>query len=199
MSSIFDLLSQQLAGDGLSRIQQQLGTDEATTAKAVPAALGTLMGALAKNSAGGGGADALLGALSRDHDGSILDNLAGHLTSPDENVGSGILRHVLGSKQSTVEAGLGQSVGLDAGSSAKLLAMLAPVVMGALGRTQRQSNLDAGGLASILGQERQELSNKVPGGLGMLGSLLDQDGDGKIVDDVAKLGGGLLKNLLGRR
>jgi hypothetical protein len=34
---------------------------------------------------------------------------------------------------------------------------------------------------------------------GMLGSLLDQDGDGSIADDVAKLGGGLLKNLLGKR
>ena len=200
MSSIFDLLTEQLAGDGLSKIQQQLGTDSATTAKAVPAALGTLMGALAKNSSGGGGAEALLGALSRDHDGALLDNLSGYLSKPDESTGNGILRHVLGSKRGTVESNLGQSLGLDSGSTAKLMAMLAPLVMGALGKAQRQGNLDARGVADALGQERRTVEKRLPSGMGgMLGSLLDQDGDGSIADDVAKLGGGLLKNLLGKR
>ena len=35
--------------------------------------------------------------------------------------------------------------------------------------------------------------------LGMLGSLLDADGDGDIKDDVAKMGGSLLKSFLGKR
>lgn len=199
MSSVFELLTQQIADGGLSKIQQQLGTDEATTAKAVPAALGTLMSALAKNSASSGGAEALLGALTRDHDGGILDNLTDHLSRPNETVGNGILKHVLGNKQNSVQAGLGQSVGLDAGSSAKLLAMLAPLVMGALGKAQRSGGLDAGAVASMLGQEKEIVAKKLPADLGMLGSLLDQDGDGSIADDVAKLGGGLLKNFLGRR
>ena len=199
MSSIFDLLTDKLAGEGLAKIQQQLGTDGATTAKAVPAALGTLMGALAKNSSQSDGAEALAGALSRDHDGGLLDNLSGYLSSPNEAVGNGILRHVLGDKRNSVESGLGQSLGLDSGSTAKLLAMLAPLVMGALGKAQRQGNLDARSMASVLGEERSSITKKMPDGMGMLGSLLDQDGDGSITDDVAKLGGGLLKNLLGRR
>ena len=33
----------------------------------------------------------------------------------------------------------------------------------------------------------------------MLGSLLDRDGDGDIKDDVAKIGGSLLKSFLKRR
>lgn len=199
MSSIFDLLSQQLAGDRLGEIQQQLGTDRATAEKAVPAALGTLMGALAKNSSGGSGAEALLGALVRDHDGGVLDNLSGYLSSPDEATGNGILKHVLGGKRGAVESSLGHSVGLDSQSTAKLLAMLAPLVMGALGKTQRQGKLDARDLGSMLGQERRTVEQKMPGGGSLLGSLLDQDGDGSISDDVAKIGGGLLKNLLGRR
>jgi hypothetical protein len=200
MSSIFDLLTEQLAGDGLSKIQQQLGSDSATTAKAVPAALGTLMSALAKNSAGSGGAEALLGALSKDHDGVLLDNLSGYLSKPDQSMGDGILRHVLGSKRGSVESNLGQSLGLDSGSTAKLLSMLAPLVMGALGKAQRQGQLDARGVAETLGQERHTVEKRLPSGMGgMLGSLLDQDGDGSITDDVAKLGGGLLKKLLGKR
>ena len=35
--------------------------------------------------------------------------------------------------------------------------------------------------------------------LGVLGSLLDADGDGDIKDDVARLGGSLLKSFLGKR
>ena len=199
MSSIFDMLTQQLAGGGLEQIAERLGADRSTTEKAVPAALGTLMSALAANSARGGGADALHGAIAKDHDGSVLDDLSGYLRSPREDDGKGILRHVLGSKEASVEAGLGQSLGLDQQSTAKLLGMLAPLVMGALGKARQQNQLDASGLASVLGAERQEAAKKLPSDLGLLGSLLDQDGDGQIGDDVAKLGGGLLKNLLGRR
>jgi hypothetical protein len=158
------------------------------------------MSALAKNSSGSGGAEALLGALNRDHDGALLDNLTGYLSKPDEKTGDGILGHVLGSQRRSVESTLGQSLGLDAGSTSKLLAILAPLVMGALGKAQRQGGLDARGVAETLGQERRTVEKKLPAGMGgMLGSLLDQDGDGSIADDVAKLGGGLLKNLLGKR
>jgi hypothetical protein len=198
MSSLFDLLSQEVISGGLGQIQSQLGTDENTARQAVPAALGALMGALARNSSRGRGADDLLGALTRDHDGSVLDNLQGYLSAPQEDVGNGILRHVLGGNRGSVEASLGQALGLDSGSIGRLLTMLAPLVMGALGRTQRQQHLDSGGLASLLGGERREISNQFPQGLGVLESLLDQDGDGQIADDVAKLGAGLLKNLFRR-
>ena len=52
---------------------------------------------------------------------------------------------------------LGQASGMNASSAASLLALLAPLVMGALGRTQRQGSLDAGGLADTLGSERSRL------------------------------------------
>ncbi len=80
----------------------------------------------------------------------------------------------------------------------KLLPMLAPVVMGALGRQKRQRGLDAGGLASMLGAERSDMERANPAA-GMLGKLLDQDGDGSAVDDIARLGKGLLGGLFGGR
>jgi hypothetical protein len=84
--------------------------DSATTAKAVPAAVGTLMGALARNSSGEAGAEALLGALTRDHDGGLLNNLSGYLSQPDETTGNGILKHVLAGNRSKLahRDGLGE-------------------------------------------------------------------------------------------
>ncbi len=194
--SIFDMLQGQLGGQALDMIGSQLGADRSRVEKAVPAALGSLMTGLARNAQSADGATALASALSRDHDGSVLDNLSSVLSAPERTSGAGILGHVFGAKQGAVESALGQSTGLDSAAIGKLLTMLAPLVMGALAKKQSQSGLRPSDLGGLLQQERQTARQKAPD-LGMLGSLLDADGDGDIKDDVAKLGGSLLKNLLG--
>jgi len=199
--SIFDILSEVAGGDTVRTLSKQLGADEGATAKAISGALPMLVSALAKNAGSAGGADALAGALSRDHDGSVLDNVAGFLGQGKQasSMGEGILRHVLGGSRGNVERGLGQMSGLDAGSTGKLLAMLAPLVMGALGKQQRQGGMNAGALAQMLGQESDRAQRREPAAMGMLGKLLDADGDGQIGDDVAKLGKSLLGSFLRRR
>jgi len=201
MDSIFDLITSQLGSNQIGTIQEQLGLDEGAAQKAVPAAVGTLLGALAQNAQSPSGAEALLGALSRDHDGSILDNLQGMLGNSQKlSEGNSILQHALGGKRAVVESGLGQSLGIKQDQVGQLLAMLAPVIMGALGKARKQQGFDAGALARTLGQERGNLQQKMPAGLGGLGGLLDADGDGQFVDDIAqKVGGGLLKKLFGGR
>lgn len=201
MDSIFDLITSQIGSSELGKIQSQLGLDRGSTEKAVPAAVGTLLGALAKNAQNPSGAEALLGALSRDHDGSALDNLGSLLGSSRAiSEGGGILKHALGGKQRAVEAGLGQTLGIKQDQVGQLLAMLAPVIMGALGKARQQKGFDAGALARTLGQEQGNLSRKLPAGLEGLGALLDADGDGQFVDDIAKkVGGSLLKRLFGGR
>ena len=197
MSSLIEMLTQQLTNDQrVGRVSNQLGSDQAATRNAVGAALPILMGALARNSAEKNGAAALDRALDK-HDGGILDNLDGFLDAPDTNDGEGILRHVLGGKRGTVEAGVSKASGLDPSIVGKLLPMLAPVVLGALGRQKREANLNADGLASMLGAERQQMEQANPA-MGMLQGLLDQDGDGSIADDIlGKVGKGLLGGLFG--
>ena len=197
MSSIFEALTEQLGGAALDQISGQIGADRSTTEKAMPAALGSLMAALAGNAAKGDGAKALDNALARDHDGGLLDDLGGFLSNPSG--GTGILKHVLGGKQPAVEAGISQSTGLDAAAVGQLLKTLAPVVMGALGKERRRGGLDAGSLAGMLANERRQVAKRAPAGSDLLTSILDADGDGQIIDDLAsKVGGGLLGNLLKR-
>ena len=196
--SILDLLQGQLGGQALEMIGSQIGADRSQVERAVPAALGSLMTGLARNAQSSDGASALASALSRDHDGSVLDNLSGVLSTPEQGAGAGILGHVFGAKRGAVESALGQSTGLDAGSMGKLLTMLAPLVMGALGKKQRQGGLNPSDLGGLLRQEQRSAARQAPD-LGMLGNLLDADGDGDIKDDVAKIGGSLLKSFLGKR
>lgn len=192
MSDLAGMVIGMLGSGELSQLSSQLGTDQASTQKAVGAAVPMLLSALGKNAASPQGAEALLGALSRDHDGSVLENVGAALGSGALGKdGSAILGHVLGNKQDAVAAGIGQASGLTADTSGQLLAMLAPLVMGSLGKTQRQSGLDAEGLAAMLGGQRKQAN----AGLGGLAGLLDMDGDGDITDDVMKVGSKLLGGL----
>jgi hypothetical protein len=90
---------------------------------------------------------------------------------------------------------LSQTTGLDAGKAGQLLIMLAPLVMGALGRAKQERGLDAGGLSNLLAGERVNLNQSAPGVMGMLGRFLDRDGDGSVIDDV----GGMLGKTFGSK
>lgn len=196
--SLLEMLTDQLAGAPTSQIGHQLGTDEGAAGKAIRAALPLLMSALANNATRTEGAQSLASALDRDHDGSVLDDVAGFLSSPDTRTGDGILRHTLGERRVAVEQELGKRTGLDSAAIAQLLPMLAPLVMGALGRAKRQESLDTGGLASMLTNERRQ-AESMSGSLDLLTLLLDSDRDGHVADDLSQAGVGLLGRLLRRR
>ncbi|MBC8088620.1 MAG: DUF937 domain-containing protein [Phycisphaerae bacterium] len=188
--SLLDQLMQSLGPGVLQQISQKLNTDPQTAGSAVNAALPVLLSALAGNAASSGGASALNNALAQ-HDGSALDDVEGAVDQGQNGLGDRILSHVLGKRQPAVATGIGNATGLDAGKAASLLAMLAPLVMAALGKAQRNGGLDAGGLASMLGQERQEINTKVGGGLTGLMGMLDQNNDGSVTDDVMGMAGKL--------
>ncbi len=79
MASLFDQLSQHVSADTINQIASQIGATPGQTKTAVSAAMPMLLGALARNSATPQGAAGILGALERDHDGSLLDSLGGLL------------------------------------------------------------------------------------------------------------------------
>ncbi len=195
MAQLMDLITQAVGGDTTKQIGRQLGANEPTTQAAIAAALPLLLAGLARNSSSPDGASALHGALAKDHDGSLLDDLSGLIDNAQAGPGAGILRHVLGEREPLAQQELSKASGLDAQSAGQLLMMLAPVVMGALGRTQRQGGLDASSLAGMLSREREGLSQASPGLMGLATRLLDKDGDGSIVDEL----GGIAGKLFGGR
>ena len=195
MSLLENLLSR-LDGDALSKLSSSIGADERNTKDAVGAALPVLLGAITKQARSQEGAASLDAALSRDHDGGVLEQL-GDLFQGGRNDkagdGDGILRHLFGGKRSAVESGLSKSTGLDASTIGSLLPKLAPLVMGALGREKQKQGLGLEGLMGLLSKEEGDIEAKAPGMGGLLGSFLDQDGDGDL--DLADAAKGLLGKL----
>lgn len=172
MASILESLMGMLGGDTLSKISEQVGAPKNKTEQALPDIMAVLTGALAKNSSQQEGAQALSDALAKDHDGSILNNLSDYISNYPSGSGNGILSHVLGDNRSAVEQGLSKKSGLDIGTIGNLLTMAAPLIMGALGKTQRQDSLNASGLSNLLGTEQNQAQSLAPGALGILNQIM---------------------------
>lgn len=193
MNAITQMITQQVAGFAARAIAQRLGISEATAQRAVQIAVPLIVAALARNAARPEGAEQLHQAVANDHDGSIFDNLSSYLGNPQTANGAGILGHVFGEQQGTIQNTVAQAAGLDQNAAGSLLEMVAPLVMGAVGQTQRQNDLDPGGLSDFLGTQQQQTEASAPGLSGALNSMLDSNHDGSVTDDVGRLLGTFFK------
>jgi hypothetical protein len=192
MNAISQVVTQQLAGVASKQIATRLGVSEGTANMAVQIAVPLILAALARNAAQPERADAIHEAVVNDHDGSILDDIGSYLGNPQAANGAGILGHVLGPQRGSVENNLAQATGLDQNAAGNLMEIVAPLVMGAVGRTQQQNGFDASGLAQYLGQQEQQQA-AAPGMMGMLSSMLDSNQDGSMTDDLARIAGNFFK------
>lgn len=188
MSGILDLLNSDLGKTIIKGVSNQTNQPQNKTQAILTMAMPLLMQSMKRNATTPKGAEGLLNALSNKHDGSILDNLSGLFNNGvDTSVledGSKILGHVLGGKQQQVESALGAKAGMDAGSVAQILKVAAPILMGVLGKESRQQNIsNSNGIENLLGgllKGKGSQQNQ-----SFIESILDADGDGSIIDDVA--------------
>jgi hypothetical protein len=193
MNFITQMITQQVAGVAARAIAQRAGVSEATAQRGVQIAVPLIVAALARNAARPEGARELHEAVTTDHDGSIFDNLSGYLGNPQGANGAGILGHVFGGQQGAVQNTLAQAAGLDQNAAGSLLEMVAPLVMGAVGQTQRQNDLDPSGLSDFLETQQQQTEASAPGLSGALNSMLDSNHDGSATDDIGRLLGNFFK------
>jgi hypothetical protein len=205
MFSLQDLLGERQGSEAVEQISRNVGADQGAVNSAIQMALPAILGGLAQNAATPQGAESLNNALEQDHDGGILDNLGGLGgmifgnnqpqqqidPAPQVNAG-GILGHIFGNRQGQVAEQVSRDTGLGMGQTAQILMLLAPIVMAYLGRQKQQQNLDAGGLSNWLGGQQQQIQQLGQGGL--LGNILDRDGDGSSMDDIASMAMNYMRN-----
>lgn len=202
MYSLQDLLGPEQGEQAVNEISQSVGADSSMVNTAIQMALPALINGLANNAATPEGAESLNTALEQDHDGSVLDNLSGlagmifggqQQTPPRQADSGGILGHILGGSQGAVAQEVSEKSGLGMGQVAQILMMLAPIVMGYLGRQKQQQGVGADGLGGILGgllggaqpqAAPQSSGNAI---LDMATGALDRDHDGSAMDDIASM------------
>jgi len=211
MSGILDLLGSDVGKSLVQGMSGQTGQSKSKTSNLLTMALPMLMQAMKRNANSDEGASGIMGALKK-HDGSILDNVgdlfSGNNADTVSKDGGKILGHVLGNRQENIQNALSQKSGIDAGSVSQILKMASPIVMGVLGKQQRQNKVDSpGGIEGLLGGFLGK--NAVDKDQNFLESILDADGDGSVIDDISGmvLGGknskkdlgGMLGGLFGKK
>lgn len=192
MSAVDEILSQV----DLEQLARQVGADPAEVEQAARTALPALLGGLDANAADPAGAASLAEALGQ-HDPALVDGGV-DLTQVDESDGDKIAQHIFGDNRDQVLSQLG---GVDGpagkGIIAKLIPILAPIVLSWLAKKVLGGAADAAG-----GAAGAPSSSATGGGLGdILGQVLGgatkgrQSGGvdtGSIITDVlgGLLGGG---------
>ncbi|MBN2265599.1 MAG: DUF937 domain-containing protein [Candidatus Aminicenantes bacterium] len=189
MSDFVSDFMRQFGPDVSRQLSASLGVKPEDASRLLPQVIPMIMGGLKKQMETRGGAQRLDHILNKYGREDVLNDIGGTIAAkareanPDPQLGG-----LLG--QSGVQASqmFGQMLGLSSQKAMSLIPMLAPLILGALSKRKNQ----AGG-----------------SGLDGLAGLIDKDGDGNILDDIAGFlgpalgggsasrGGGLLGGLLG--
>jgi len=168
-------------------LSSNLGINKSVAKQILPNVIPMILGGLKKQKDEFGGEARVDHILNKYGNADVLNDLSGLFeakakdTSVDARLGG-----LLGESGVQATDMLASKFKLDGNTAAKLIPMLAPVVLGAL--TQKRDSEGAGSSG--------------------IASLIDQDGDGSILDDVAgfliqgllsgnQKGGGVLGNVLG--
>lgn len=211
--NLLEMIMNAQGGASAQQAGAQLGLSQDQSQSAIAALLPAISSALKQNTAKPEGLAGLLGALQNGKHDQYLDTPQAIAQPQAINEGNAILGHLFGSKDvSRAVAGhAAQQTGMDSSILKKMLPMVAAMAMGSLSKQTRQPSMAQGlaglamgqlmgggqkasGLGGLLGavlggQKRQarQQQQQHQQGLGMLGNLLDADGNGSVMDDVLKM------------
>jgi hypothetical protein len=167
-TNLIALIAQFLTPDMIGRIASALGIDRSLAQKAIDAAIPALLARLAGHASKPEGARQLSNVLAQQGP-DALAKLRDAINGPQRGLGesgwdpsSALLG---GGTMNRLSAVIGNFAGIGEGTSKSLLSVLGPVVMGVLGQQQRNTGLDASGLAALLASQREEIAAAIPSGL----------------------------------
>ena len=155
-------------GDFIAKLASMLGIGQDQATKAVSAAVPSILAGLAGAASKPGGADALANVLSKQEPG-MLDNLSGLLAGGDaaSSKGLGALSGLLGTQGLGQLGGvLSKFTGLGEDTGGKLMGLLAPAVLGSLGK--QTQGMGAAGIAGFLASQKDSIASALPDGLGKM-------------------------------
>jgi hypothetical protein len=178
--NILDAILNHQDGAAVQQLAQQFGLDNTEATSALTALIPQLAAGVQNNMQQPGGLDSLLGALTGGSHDQVMSDPTMLAQSSTVDVGNGILGQILGSRDVSrqVAANAASQTGLSSDLMKQMLPLVATLVMGALSRQASAAGTSAGVQSSGL--------------MGSLESMLDQNRDGSMVDDVVGMMGKFL-------
>lgn len=211
--NMMDMIMAAAGGNASQQLGQQFGLNQNQSQGAIAALLPAISSALKQNTSSPQGLAGLLGALQNGNHSQYLDNPTQLGQPAAVSEGNAILGHLFGSKDvSRAVAGrAAETSGVSSDILKKMLPMVAMMAMGSLGKQTTgggvggavkgmlgqmamqklmggtQSSGLGGMLGGLLGGQRRAAAQQQAAhqeGLGLIGKMLDADGDGSTMDDI---------------
>ncbi len=194
MANFMEDFMRSLGPEVTDQLSANLGIEKNAAQQILPQIAPMILGGLRRQKDNYGGEARVDHILNKYGSADVLDNMGDFFSSQVQNQNADPrLGGLLGDSGVQASNMLSKKFNLDGGTAMKIIPMLAPIILGFLSKTRDQGGAGSAGIASIL----------------------DRDGDGSILDDVAgfflqgstgrsRMGGGgllggLLGSLLGRR
>ncbi|MDD1747646.1 MAG: DUF937 domain-containing protein [Methanomassiliicoccales archaeon] len=150
------------SGGNLSALSKSIGGDENSTKSALGMALPTLLGSMSKTASAPGGTDTLTKMIGQTSSSNPLDNVSGYLGKSDVSGGSSMVSSLLGNQLAPVQNAISQKTGLPSAAVGKLLAIVAPLVMGKISKMLGGQKVDANSLNTLLGDQAKQAMQSSP-------------------------------------
>lgn len=169
--NLFNLVKGQFSDALMGKAAGLLGESNSATSSAFDSILSTVIGGVIRNGSDEKGAGNLLNVLKDgNHDGGILDNLGDLLgggTKSDGLMKSGgtLINLLMGNKTGAILDILARVTGLKRNSSSMFMNLLAPVVMGQIGKLVKNKAFDALGLKNFLSGQKSHIERALPNGM----------------------------------
>jgi OmpA-OmpF porin, OOP family len=173
-ASIMDSVMSFMGPQVLGPLASHLGVSTETAQRGLQASSAAILSGLASKADEPGFLSQVFGMVTNPaNTPSALSNLTSNIGSAISGgsgsglmeMGSRFLSNVFGPRLSSVTDSIAQSAGMGASKASTLLAMAAPMVLGALGQQTREHNLTATGLASELKSEATGWQRFLPAGV----------------------------------
>ena len=166
MASLTSIVMQFLTPEAITQISSFLGLDRAATQKATEGAVPTLLAGLSDLVSTPAGTNQLSRLISQQQAGPVTDLLRNVGAQGLADTGSTMLSGLFGGRTMDAMAeAVGRFTGMGGMGGKSLLGLLGPIVLGALGQQQRNTGLDADGLASLLRSQKSQIVAAIPSGL----------------------------------
>lgn len=182
MENLLNILKDQLSGEVLEKAAGFLGESSSNTESAISGLIPTIFNGLISKGSDTSGAAGLLNMInSGGHNGGIMDNIGSLFSKGDAsnglmNTGGGILNSLFGNKVGSIASMIASFSGMSKGSSSSLMSMVAPMVMGLIGKKVASGGLNAGGLMNLLQGQKGFAKDAMPSGMTSLFSKFGLDG-----------------------
>ncbi len=95
----------------------------------------------------------LFEAVRDDHDGSVLENVETLISNSEGFSGDKIIKHIFGEQGSGIESLITKHTNLPAEQVTKITEVVAPLIMGVLGKEQHDQNMDQNAFEKFLSEK----------------------------------------------